>query len=323
MSNPLPAVVDNIVISVMPNAVRGELVNCCSSHLDIYINGSFIVQIPVVQGKLSDKQSFMFKTHPTFLDALPHEYTVKFLESDTGRLLGESSDIGESEGNGDLFSKLEDGYMVSAKGGYLFKPPSLDRRWKSDILTAYNLARQALNEACVDEKYDLFLAYGSLLGAIRSGEFIAHDDDFDAGFFIKVDSIEEAASKFHEIYRSLEKLGYKVWFKNHVGNLNIKFKDLPPVEIWMFYYLRGTKELCGYNIAVECDGEQAVEPLKKIEFVDNFVMVPNSPELLLEATYGAGWRVPDPSFQWRTTELVKRYMKKYELASKKHALETS
>ena len=51
-----------------------------------------------------------------------------------------------------------------------------------------------------------------------------------------------------------------------------------------------------------------IYPLVEREFKGRQVLIPNDSEAMLELIYGPGWRIPDPSFQWREPKEVRAKM---------------
>ena len=58
--------------------------------------------------------------------------------------------------------------------------------------------------------YDLFLTYGSMLGAVREGGFISHDHDFESAYVSKHRDGADAATELRDIALLLIDHGYDV-----------------------------------------------------------------------------------------------------------------
>jgi hypothetical protein len=52
----------------------------------------------------------------------------------------------------------------------------------------------------------------------------------------------------------------------------------------------------------------AILPVSTVQLEGRAVAAPARPELLLEATYGPGWRIPDPSFHFHTPRMTSRLL---------------
>lgn len=286
-------------IKVAANKLRvdGIVPDTSEGLIGIYIDDLLLTRVPLNNRVSADYGSFIFRAAKSLTAALPAEYQLKAeLPDGSWLIVKETSPLGA--GDGSLQAQLDDGFMVSAKAGYLFKPPVDQPGWTSDIFDAYTLAQQAL--ADVPGTSGLFVAYGSLLGLVRDGKFIAHDDDFDSGFVVEAETPKKAAAKLHEVMDHLRSAGHKVTGSGHLGNFNLCFPDLPSVDMFLMYYRPKTGELCSYNLAHKCSLDMML-PLKPANFSDVDVLIPHDAEAMLAATYGDGWATPDPFFQWNMT----------------------
>jgi len=286
-------------IKVAANKMRvdGIVPDTSEGLVDIYIDDLMITRVPLNNRVSADYGSFVFRAAKCLISALPAEYKVRAKLPDGSFVeVEETSPFGP--GDDTLQAQLDDGFMVSAKAGYLFKPPVDQPGWTNDIFDAYSLAQEAL--ADVPGTSGLFVAYGSLLGLVRDGKFIAHDDDFDSGFVVEAETPEEAAAKLHEVMDNLRAAGHKVTGNGHLGNFNLCFDGLPSVDMFLMYYRPQTKELCSYNLAHKCELDMML-PLKSATFDGTEVLIPNDADAMLAATYGDGWATPDPYFQWDMT----------------------
>ncbi|MDB3936386.1 LicD family protein [Granulosicoccus sp.] len=281
---------------------KGWLHGECSSHktgmVELKIDNLQITYLPLVADADTAGSRFTFPLSQSLVSSLPSEYTATVaLPCGTETTMEGAAAFGS--GDGSLASKLANGYMVSTKAGYLFKPPASENGWKERIHTAYSKARAAINE--INAVSGLFVAYGSLLGQVRSGDFIAHDDDFDAGIFLEADTPGEAAIHYYRIVNTLRERGHKVTCpKSHMGNFHLYIPDLPPVDVFLFFYRNSTRELCSYNLAYVCE-KDTILPLRQGSLSGKAVLIPNKADELLAATYGEYWRTPDPYFQWNIT----------------------
>lgn len=146
-----------------------------------------------------------------------------------------------------------------------------------------------------------FLAYGTLLGAVREGRVLGHDSDADVAYVSEhTDPVDVCLESFR-LQRVVHDLGYET--SRYSGGA---FKILVPEGDG---HLRGLDVFGGFLDAgrLYLMGEVGVDferdwlhPLgtASLEGVD--LPVPARPEKLLEAMYGAGWRVPDPAFVFTT-----------------------
>ena len=293
--------------------LHGVCAEPMAGHVEIKVDDIHLTYVPLVPTRDGLGSKFIFRPAPSLQSVMPSQYTINVVLPCAMQISVEQNAV-FGEGDGSLFNKLNDGYLVSAKAGYLFKPPAEDAVWREKILEAYNEARQAI--ADIDDVSDLFVAYGTLLGQVRSADFIAYDDDFDAGILVDADTPAEAAVHFYRIVEALRDNGYIVKIsKNHLGNFHMFLPELPPVDIFLFFHRGTTSELCSYNLAHVCKKDLML-PLKTSTLAGEEVLVPNHADELLAATYGKNWHTPDPYFQWNMTPRHDFLKRSYQTASR-------
>jgi len=314
---PTPPVEEPLPPATLRVCEKNWIHGVCNEHTEglvaIKLNDTELTFVPLVANADGLTSKFIFRPAPCLMNAVPEHYDISVVLPD-GTDVAIEGDAPIGSGDGSLFEKLEDGYIVSAKAGYLFKPPAGEDGWREKIFSAYQQGREAL--AGIAGISDLFVAYGGLLGQVRTGDFIAHDDDFDAGILIDADTPEEAAKHYFRIVGVLRERGYKITTSAaHLGNFYLYLPDMPPVDIFVFYYRESTSELCCYNLVHECERD-IILPLKTAELSGETVLVPNQSEALLAATYGENWQVPDPYFQWNVTARHDFMKHSYQAASR-------
>ena len=171
------------------------------------------------------------------------------------------------------------------------------------LLDSIQQVLDAIREAGVEA----FLAYGTLLGAVRQGGLIGHDSDADLGYVSRHSHPVDVMLESFRLQRHLTGLGYDTYrysgiaFKVDViesdgfrrgldvfgGFIAEPVGDQPPM-----LYLMG-------EIGAPFDLDW-IYPLTTATLEGRTFPVPGRPEKLLEVTYGAGWRVPDPAYKFHT-----------------------
>lgn len=149
-----------------------------------------------------------------------------------------------------------------------------------------------------------FLTYGSLLGYVRSGDFICYDEDVDIGLMgNEYDAFKRDLkfylenSSFGERYDMKERgiFGYRqtaLFHKETGTHADIsEFLFAPDNKIQ-----RNVPALFSLWWLKECQSKYPQEwivPLKPIYFKDKVLYSPNDPSKLLQCYYGKSFMTPD------------------------------
>jgi SAM-dependent methyltransferase len=143
-----------------------------------------------------------------------------------------------------------------------------------------------------------YLSYGSLLGAVRTGKFIAHDTDADISYVSRHDNPALVALEAFQLERALHQLGWgthrvsagflQVWApgRSAANHIDIFTGYFVGAHYHVDRWVRGP--------AVRSD----LLPLGEVTLEGHTYPAPAVPEHVLELTYGPNWRVPDPSFKF-------------------------
>lgn len=150
-----------------------------------------------------------------------------------------------------------------------------------------------------------WLAFGSLLGAAREGGVIAHDSDVDVAYLSHARTPAEVNREVYGITRALRAAGLRVVNKSG-GFVTVMFKapDGAPgsLDVYSCFYVDG---LLHATATVRSAVPAAwIEPLGTTTFEGRELPAPADVDRMLTVSYGAGWRVPDPSFQHRPGKVV-------------------
>ena len=142
-----------------------------------------------------------------------------------------------------------------------------------------------------------FINSGTLLGAVREGALIGHDDDLDLCLMLEADSMKSAAAAWIAAYHALRQEG---------------LIDKPPSRNYGVFKLRGKT---GVNIDLfpgwiaedqayiyphTCGSVPGEAVLPLVTCPKTGLPIPADAEALLHSNYGEGWRVPDAgyAFNW-------------------------
>ena len=152
---------------------------------------------------------------------------------------------------------------------------------------------------------EAFLAYGSLLGAVREGGLIGHDNDADLGYVSRHDHPAEAVAESFRLQRALVERGLPVTRYSGMGiRVDVTEPDGGTRGLDVFggfmRELDGTEHLFLMGEVGTPFRREWVWPLGEVGFEGRTFPGPAEPERLLEAMYGPTWRTPDPAYKFTT-----------------------
>lgn len=157
----------------------------------------------------------------------------------------------------------------------------------------------------------MFLMYGTLLGAIREGDFIDHDDDMDVGLF------EADREAFAVARKEMESLGFVVSRQREGRVFDIVRNDIG----LDFFFVREKKNLFGRRYW-DLDGRTSIaarhlDGLDTMDFLGRPFLVPRDRVALMKRLYGPNWRIPvadkpaNMDFRVRVRKYLVRTAKKF------------
>jgi hypothetical protein len=181
---------------------------------------------------------------------------------------------------------------------------SRDPEQLAPLLSAIDTVLEALS-ACGMEA---FLAYGTLLGAVREGGLIGHDSDADLGYVSHYDHPADVVAESFRLQRHLVERGLSVTrYSGLAFRVNLVEADgvTRGLDVFGGFLRDGRLYLMG-EVGTPFRAEW-VWPLSTVTLEGRTYPAPAEPEHLLAATYGPGWRTPDPAFKFETPrETVRR-----------------
>jgi len=164
-----------------------------------------------------------------------------------------------------------------------------------------------------------FPAYGTLLGAVREQDFIGHDSDVDLGYVSRHTHPLDVIRESFRLQSDLRERGFAVdrysaaAFKVDVVEADGGVRGL---DVFGGYFLDGHLYLMG-EIGTPFE-EEWIFPLGTCTLAGRTLPAPARPEKLLEATYGPGWKVPDPAFHFETPRTTHRRLNGWFRGSRIH-----
>lgn len=179
-----------------------------------------------------------------------------------------------------------------------------DDEAKSALLIEVERALVVLNEVV---GVPGFLAFGALLGAVRDGHLIGHDNDVDVSYLARGSHPVDVIVESFQVERMFQGEG---WSTMRMSGAD--FKLIVPwrgggtigIDVFTAFYNDGWLYVMPTVRGRVPPGD--LLPLTTVELEGRPVSAPRNPEALLRATYGAGWRVPDPSFKYRPDRGLQR-----------------
>jgi hypothetical protein len=258
-----------------------------NSVVDIFVDGYIVHRINVLEklklyirtkGQLKNKSEVMLAVNGRFLPMRSgQDYHVCQTPEDAAVI--------------DMAEGVLDGKFINKKGIFE-KHHFSDYERNLVYLAAYAELRVEFKKLT---GYDLYITHGTLLGYIRSGNFISSDDDFDCAYLSRHVTPEAVAVERDQIVSALKARGNrcKIGSSGH-----IKYKhasqtiDVMPAWHDGLYY--NVSSYTSINF-----GAEDVNTLKTVDFLGTDVLIHHNPEGFLSLNYGESWRAPDPGYRHR------------------------
>ena len=225
------------------------------------------------------------------------EYESKWLLYDREVRLGQGSDrISVVDENGRPLS-------VTAKGRL---KALLSQRGPQVVSTIVDAAEDVLaimREAGVEG----FLAYGSLLGAVRAGQVIPHDYDADLSYLSTREFPVDAIGESYRLERAIRAYGYAIHRYSALA-FKVRLDSDDATHPWLDVFgsmIVGDMLYVVWDVGAPMRRDQVL-PLGTCRLEGRELPAPRDVDAWLTATYGPSWRVPDPSFVYDTPLSVTR-----------------
>jgi hypothetical protein len=142
------------------------------------------------------------------------------------------------------------------------------------------------------------IAYGSLLGHVREGHLLEHDDDFDSMVCLTAPSRADFDDERAAVVDKLRADGWEVKLNGKYWNVHVSKPGPAHIDMFFVHVEDGRAYTHMERMRVRDVPAEWLEP-GQIVTVDGIEMaIPREPEKFLEDRYGSGWTVADPYADW-------------------------
>lgn len=204
----------------------------------------------------------------------------------------------------DLHAAISAGKYVTKKGSVL-TPKYRMQTTKSRLAALY-----ASVNAYLEKKfgYQIHASHGTLLGLVREGDLIEHDDDFDCAYISDLETCAEVSQERFRIIDHLIASGFRCKL-GVTGHIKVKAKGIE-IDLMPAWFDAETYNVSGFTTIPL--GREAMLPLNPFDFHGAEILIPAVPVEFLAGNYGAGWRVPDPFYKSVPSAKAMKHRKQFK-----------
>lgn len=273
--------------------------------LDVHFDGRRILSFWLHRDGVEEEGGHFFAWPKTLREFLDGVAEVRVVATTSGEELfrGEVT-FGSGQGRVEVVNRH--GQPISLDK-YLRRVVAFDTRSREELepmLDAIEEVLAALGRVGIEG----FLAYGTLLGAVREGQVIGNDSDADLGYVSHLSHPVDVIRESFRIQRELVAQGYRITrysalaFKVDVEEADGTIRGL---DVFGGFLMDGRLYLMG-EIGDPFEASW-IFPLGTTTLEGRVLPAPADPDKVLTAMYGASWRVPDPAFHFAPpVETVRR-----------------
>jgi SAM-dependent methyltransferase len=194
----------------------------------------------------------------------------------------------------DLKAKFAEGFLFG-QFGVLQLSKTLDLEWQESVLGLY----RRISEVLIREHgYEPFGIYGTLLGAVRDGDFIGHDLDFDAGYLSRHSDGRAVAAELRDIAMTFIDGGFHAELLRTVLHIR-EAQDGLRIDLFPMYFNGKDQLAIPFGVAGRSKVLKASwRGLVPGRLGRHEIPIPANGEELVEHLYGSSWRTPIAGFSW-------------------------
>jgi hypothetical protein len=153
--------------------------------------------------------------------------------------------------------------------------------------------------ALAERGYPAMIAYGTLLGAVREGDFLAHDDDIDMLIPLQASTREQAEEQLAALHRQMREDGWGISRPNSYTNFHLTDpRTRLHIDVFPLLVDGDSTQLHMEKMQLRAIPTSVVLPPSTITFLGEEMLAPAEPEAFLAERYGDGWGTPDPFYDW-------------------------
>lgn len=140
------------------------------------------------------------------------------------------------------------------------------------------------------------LGFGGVLGLVREGGLLGHDDDLDVIIGLESHEAASLADGIQLVRDFLQPRGYRVW-GDQLAHQFVRRGDSPKIDL--FVGLFEGNHIAWYPSARRSLTREDLFPPLRTPLLGEVCAIPRNPLIYLEKVYGPAWRVPDPGYSHR------------------------
>jgi len=145
--------------------------------------------------------------------------------------------------------------------------------------------------------YRAFINSGTLLGAVREGKFLGHDDDADLAVELAGETDAEVIAslrQFHDQLNASGKLLKPAWYHPSGVILTVAIGSGINVDLFPLWFRQEKAFLWPHTYGTLTRND--IFPLSQQKLCNAVMPAPKDAEKMLAINYGENWRSPDPDF---------------------------